>query len=772
MTSSGQSDPSQDLFPGRASTSHSTPAPGATTAQVALEIGWTMAVLFGRMDDPATGGEDHLPTVNELPADQRMDLELVRLRHLLSVLANLREFAGSVAPELPALDHRAADFGEGLERFNLSLLAATALAGPAVELAYQLGRSLRDTANPPLEPSDANPLVSALARQLSRGRVARLQEWLAVLASQLPQQSADVVAISLGRWSEFAEVALRQSMTWTKTLRRPRWRSNTDQDITRVAQDMADYLLAQGDVWKMLLVARDTRRLVSAEALVAVTDAVLIRSRRMVASILKRYWAALFGVAAAAGGAVYLAVADLSGAAMVWAIIGTIVGAISISVRIVTSVLATIVAGAERPVFSLSQVEAMAWASTTLPQASFSIYDVSPVSETQKDERPRDRPTSRHISTRSHAEPRVQKITLRSVAGLLLEAWSALFLRQQVGRAFGLVSRPLPESTLRTAIPPDDPPIAATPDFGSPERFDGQPGYADRMRRPSVLAARWATAIYDAMLRSDEIQKPSGTVLTTVGFVEMRDGLRLAVIHYVRPLRLLRSRRQPQLEVAGSEFPVVIRPWLLERHGLGSHDGHCWVQTSEGLGVLTAKHSIRPKRARVGTTVSIAGKRSPITGKLFAASEVLDAAVVVVGLQPESRSESFPYSATVGFHKVRLETGHGASKEARVTEWQGFTEGVFSRSSAEEEPLIRTLMTFSAVLDHGDSGCLVVDIEGETYDHLAPYLMYQGAMWAGGREQGYGLFIAQAAHQWGLETCRELSAQGQSEVENEGADSG
>ena len=768
MTSPSESDPSQESSPGRAPTSHSTPAPAATAAQVALQVGWTLAVLFGRIDDPANGDQHHLPTVEELPVDQRMNLEMSRLRHLVAVLANLPEFVASVIPQLPALDHRAADFKERLEGFNLSLLAATASAGPTVELAYQLGRSLRDTAKPPLEPSDANPLVNGIARQLARDRVAGLQEWLAILVSQFPQHSTDVVAISLDYWSEFAEVALAQSEIRKKTLRGPTRRSNTDEGITNIAQNMADYLLAQGDVWRMLLVGQSTMGFVSAEALVAVADATLIRSRRLIASILRRYWGALFGIAAAACGILYLAAAHLSGAAMVWTVIATIASAVGISVRIVTSVLAPISARAEQPVLSLSEVEAIAWASTRLPPANLGFREVSSVLEEPEDRKA----TSGHIPIRSRAESRVQRLRLRSAVGLLLEAWSALFLRQQMGPGFGLVSRPLPESTLRRAIPLGDPPITVIPDFGSAVQFDGERGSADHIRMPSILAARWATAIHDAMLQGNEIRKPSGTVLTTVGFVEMREGLRLAVIHYVRPLRLLHSRRQPPLKFSGSDFPVVIRPWLLERHGPGSHDGHCWVQTSDGIGILTARHSIRPKRAPVGKTVSIVGKRTPITGKLLASSEVLDAAVVVVSAQPESRPEPFPYSATVGYHKIRLESGHGASKEARVTEWSGFTEGVFSRSRAGEEPLIRTLMTFGAVLEEGDSGCLVVDIEAEAYHHMAPYVIYQGAMWAGGREQGYGLLIAQAGHQWGLETCRELSSLGPSQVKNESSGSG
>ena len=71
------------------------PAP-LTTIQLAVYAGWTMAVLYGNLQDqPAEIPE--LRTVNELQPPQRRELELARLRHLLQQLS----CAPGIAPGRP-----------------------------------------------------------------------------------------------------------------------------------------------------------------------------------------------------------------------------------------------------------------------------------------------------------------------------------------------------------------------------------------------------------------------------------------------------------------------------------------------------------------------------------------------------------------------------------------------------------------------------------------------------------------------------------------------
>ena len=68
---------------------------GPTAVQLALEAGWTMAVLYGRIESVPPDRLPGLPTANELQAAVRRKLELDRLRHLLKSLAQMPEFSDS-----------------------------------------------------------------------------------------------------------------------------------------------------------------------------------------------------------------------------------------------------------------------------------------------------------------------------------------------------------------------------------------------------------------------------------------------------------------------------------------------------------------------------------------------------------------------------------------------------------------------------------------------------------------------------------------------------
>ena len=72
-------------------------------------------------------------------------------------------------------------------------------------------------------------------------------------------------------------------------------------------------------------------------------------------------------MAAALVGVIYLAVNNLGGAARVWTTIAAIGGSLGISARTITSAASRLTAEAERPVFTMAEEDAMAWAITTLP---------------------------------------------------------------------------------------------------------------------------------------------------------------------------------------------------------------------------------------------------------------------------------------------------------------------------------------------------------------------------------------------------------------------
>ena len=354
--------------------------PPLTSVQLALRAGWTMAVLYGNSPPMSANGPKQLPTVDELPPGQRQELELGRLHHILKDLAHLPGFAGSGLPTtVPA--HNAAE--AQLEALNLAILEALAATQPENELAYELGRSLRDTVNPPQDrnhPPDTNEpgsLVPALSGMLAHGRIAKLQEWLATLSPQFPKHTAAIVAASLGRWSDFAAVTIStgtkkhlEKKNWNVVGANPyhRW---TNRDLAVAAAAMRDHLLPQGDLWLMLLSgARATTGLLSPEGYVAAGEAALRRSASILRRIVRHNWFAWLIVGAALGGLLYLSIQNLDGAAKVWTSIATVGGTLGIASRSIASTVSRLTAEAERPIFAMAEEDAMAWAITTLPPVS------------------------------------------------------------------------------------------------------------------------------------------------------------------------------------------------------------------------------------------------------------------------------------------------------------------------------------------------------------------------------------------------------------------
>jgi hypothetical protein len=459
--------------------------PGLSAEQLALYAGWTMAVLYGSIPARPAGRPPELPTVHELDPGPRRNLELTRLRHLLTGL--LPGFASMrYLDQIPTGD---APEDEQLRTSTLALLNVaimTALTGASaeVQLAYELGRSLRDTANPPAnqpagpqpaaadqpaqpaqpasqpaqrpdaaaeptlaeidvvevdleeygrghvdlvevdvvevdlteapaapeppaateaaiadEPQEradapqqhAGPTRQAadpprqaagpahhavqdpVAYQLSHQRIAQLQEWLAILSDKFPDLTTAVVAGSLGRWSDFAAVTLG-----TEAGTRPA--SGGPKPVagqTPVGNSMRSYLLPQGDVWLMLLIGEEaTSGLLTPEGYVAAGEAALHRSGVIVRGVIRHYWGAFLVMGAALAGVLYLSLTYLGGASQVWTSIAAIGGCLGVSAQTVVSRSSRLAAEAGKPVFQMSEEDAMAWAITTLPPASLSFRGV------------------------------------------------------------------------------------------------------------------------------------------------------------------------------------------------------------------------------------------------------------------------------------------------------------------------------------------------------------------------------------------------------------
>jgi hypothetical protein len=370
------------------------PAAEAVDSQaipLAVDIGWTMAVLFGQLRPGSVG--DRLPTEHELPPDQRAKLEVERVNSLLVRLGGLLPPspagpAGQVSPAGPPAvpqlslppdrDGQAPAGGgfaatgrpgdsveETLRNTNLDILTWLARAGREFGLAYQLGRSLRDTANPPLRgrtdtaAAHAEAARAALTKQLSRSRVSTLQEWLSTLAPRLPADSAAIVSASIGRWCDVA-------MTIFDPETPGRLRGSQSQPD--VAVELVGSLLPQGDAWVNLLVgAESAEGLLTPEGFVAAAEAALGRSARIIRRIAVHYWFVLLILAIAVAAALYFADRDIGGAGKVWTQIAAVSGGLGITVKGMGSAMTRFSEDAEKPIFGLEKIDAMAWAVTTIP---------------------------------------------------------------------------------------------------------------------------------------------------------------------------------------------------------------------------------------------------------------------------------------------------------------------------------------------------------------------------------------------------------------------
>lgn len=316
--------------------------------------------------------------------------------------------------------------------------------------------------------------------------------------------------------------------------------------------------------------------------------------------------------------------------------------------------------------------------------------------------------------------------------------------------AFGLVQDRLSARDLAAAVP-DHYPESALPDKGLPVDFGGSGEEYGR-------AAAWAFVLSEHVNHNKD-QFPRGTILTSIGLVRFRDGIRLAVVHYLASTALLRPTNLRSVELYGWSFPVVARPWLPSRHiGSKTGDGHCWVRyfgTDQigRYGVLTAGHVI-PPNTELGEAVTIETSRCLLKGFLRRRSDKMDAALIEVDGASASDLYGVEASRVVGYKPVRFLPGYNRDKlEGDVTGFLGFAGPAYFRQD-NGEPLQGAYMTMNRFLQPGDSGCLIIDIEPERYGSTAaPYMIYLGANNLGRGREGYGLFLAQAVDQWNLTTC-------------------
>lgn len=327
--------------------------------------------------------------------------------------------------------------------------------------------------------------------------------------------------------------------------------------------------------------------------------------------------------------------------------------------------------------------------------------------------------------------------------------WAKMRLGRSLGPGLGLITERLRDLDLSAALPAQRPPAELID--GAARSLASDSGPTPELRTANV----WAAALEAHLLRVRG-SSPPRAVLTTYGFVRTDAGVRLAVIHYLRPWAAFAAVRQQPIEIMGWSFPVIIRPWLPTRHGSTSRfDGNCWVKFLDDAGrrqpgILTARHALKPKGAKPRKRVRADVSRPAPRGSLYYQSGVMDAAVVAVEEREWGKKVLARHSTVVGYKPVRLVTGHG-SVDADIVAHSGFT-GATIPGLAGREPLNPVYMFLNKGLEHGDSGCLVLDLEFAPDRSSRPYLIYLGVenLKLGG-VQGYGLLIEQANRVWNLE---------------------
>jgi hypothetical protein len=346
-------------------------------------MGWTMAGLANdATEDFVVGGLGRLlPTEHELPREARARLDATRLGCLAASLQGLDQNDQDPLPitDIAALQKAVAKadwpaIKDSLPALHLKLLDSLACMDRAVILGYELGRSLRDTVTMPAQTavtvprgdgesaiSPQHPWVTALTTALDQDRVANLQEWLATLAPHFPADSGAVVKTSIGRWSDFAAAA------WVDSIPGKVKGSSTKPEF---AKETAIGLLKQGDVWLNLLVGTESLNgILTPEAYVAAGEQALRRSARIIARVVRHYWIAIVLIVLAAAGLTALSAAYMGGAGRVWTQIAVIAGALGITAKGIATRVARLADAGEKPIYRSEELDAMAWAVTTLPDA-------------------------------------------------------------------------------------------------------------------------------------------------------------------------------------------------------------------------------------------------------------------------------------------------------------------------------------------------------------------------------------------------------------------
>jgi hypothetical protein len=321
----------------------------ATELQAAFRAGWLAAQLYGPLLERASGSAvGHLPSISELPRDQRVALSLLELSEALSLAAAGTGYysALDVVTAVRRSGSWHARFRQAIAGLHQKLLVELTVRDARLGRAYSLGRSLSDTAWLPAD-------IESFRQQLTPYRVAELDGWLSSLAPVLGHDPVTAVRGSLRTWSDWvAEPRIgRRKVSWP-----------------RDGQRIQLALRRQGWVWHDLLAGhRDARSLLTPDAYVQAADSAVRRIRGLARRIVIRFWGAVTCLLAVAGGLVYLALTYAAGAAKFWAVFLTAVSGAGALLQGVRGGVSGLGRRVEAPLWQLERDDALAVGATRLP---------------------------------------------------------------------------------------------------------------------------------------------------------------------------------------------------------------------------------------------------------------------------------------------------------------------------------------------------------------------------------------------------------------------
>ena len=309
-----------------------------------FSLGWLMAQLFGPLQDrQGRDTSSHLPTVNELDADDYMTIAFLELDKLLAPFPDLSDATLKAAWKADGHD----GFTAAVHALHLEILQQLSDRNQQLS-AYQLGRALSDTCWLPDEQAGGDVVL----QEFDRHRMATLQAWLAEARyGALPPQSAATLSRSLQNWQDWIEVNAWGPGKWATT-----------------HASVVAALRTQASAWHALLAGQaDLSGQTSVDAWVHAGQSMVRTGRLLMLTVLRRFWPVVLVIAAATGGLLYVTATYSSGTAKVWTSLVTVAAALGISGAGLRAAALKAADGLEQDIRDAATLDARAWSVTWLP---------------------------------------------------------------------------------------------------------------------------------------------------------------------------------------------------------------------------------------------------------------------------------------------------------------------------------------------------------------------------------------------------------------------